>query len=82
MSMQRMRCLWSGAGVVGPAVTTFYFDSTSSGHVTAVANFFTAIAARIPNDCSILVPNTGDNMLETTGAIIGGWTDGSAVTIP
>lgn len=71
--MERLRVQWSGAGVVGPGLTTFYFlDGTAApGDVLA---FFTALVAHLPDDVQITVPNTGDVVQVTTGKITGSWT--------
>lgn len=70
--MERLRVQWSGAGVVGPGLTTFYFlDGTADP--AGVLAFYTALAAQLPDDVQITVPNTGDVMQVTTGAITGSW---------
>lgn len=81
MTIQRLRVLWEGAGVVGPSVSTFYFSDGDIGFVADVGNFFTALVALIPNDVSIVVPSAGDAINEVNGAITGSWTDGNDVVV-
>ena len=80
-NLARMRVAWSGAGVVGPGVTTLYFDEAASGFTAAVKTFFTAVQGRVPVSVTWTVPNTGDLVDVATGDITGTWTDGTAGTI-
>lgn len=82
MTINRVRVTWSGVGVVGPSVSTFYFGGSDSGFTAAIGTYFTSIANLLPNDVTIFVPNTGDQLNETTGVITGGWVDGTNVTVP
>jgi len=74
-NLKRVRVVWSGSGVVGPGVSTFYFVSAATGFPTDLQTFFQAIKAALPSSVTVSVPNTGDTIDETTGALVGVWTD-------
>jgi len=63
--------------VVGPGVSTFYFDQAGSGFNAGLKTFFTAIAGRVPATVLWTVPNVGDLIDTGTGDIVGTWTDGT-----
>lgn len=73
----RMRVAWGGAGVTGPGLSTFYFDQAGSGFPADVRAFFEAIKANIPSNVTITVPNDGDIIEDTTGALTGAWSEPS-----
>lgn len=78
MSMDRVRVAWSGNGVVGPGLSTFYFTTGNAAtFVDDVLTFYTAFAAHLPDDVTITVPTTGDSIDEFTGVIAGGWSGGT-----
>jgi hypothetical protein len=70
--MDRIRVAWSGPGVAGPGLTTFY---TISGEMDpgAVLTFFDAIKAQLPDDVQLTIPSSGDSMSEIGGAITSSW---------
>lgn len=72
-TLERMRVVWTGSQVVGPAVSTFYFSDTNADP-TAVFDFFDDIKAHIPAGVQITVPSSGDKINDATGALIGAWT--------
>lgn len=74
-NLARLRVPWTGSQVVGPSVTTFFFDSAISGFPGAVFDLFDALKAQIPTSVQLAVPNTGDILTDTTGAINGTWTE-------
>lgn len=78
--IKRVRCEWSGSGVTGPGLSTFYFTSTATGFPADLQTFFQAIKALIPTSCTITVPNTGDVLDASTGALTGTWTDAGGST--
>lgn len=71
--MNRLRVAWSGPGVAGPGLSTFY---TVNGTMdpSDFVTFFTAIAGLLPDDVQLTIPSAGDNITEIGGAITGGWT--------
>lgn len=80
--LHRMRVSWSGAGVVGPGVSTFFVDPAVQEFSPAAFNtFFTAIQGKFPNVITWQIPNNGDSIEETTGALLGTWSAGSASTV-
>lgn len=73
-SIYRMRVKLTGAPVIGPSVTTFYMDtSPTSSDVTAVRTFFTSLEPHFPLGLYWEVPDGGDVIEATTGAISGAW---------
>lgn len=68
-----MRVAWSGPGVVGAGLTTFYFTPGTADPADIKA-FFTAEAGRLPDDVQITVPSSGDVIDPVTGEITGTWT--------
>lgn len=79
--MWRLRCSWTGSGVVGPGVSTFYALDTSPGFPAAVRAFLNSQAGSYPAGTSIQVPNNGDVLDPATGALTGSWTDGSTPAV-
>lgn len=67
---------WSGA----PGLSTFYFGS-SSIDMTALRTFWDAIKSNIPSGITIQVPNTGDQIQDTTGQISGVWGGGPSQSV-
>ena len=79
--LNRMRCAWAGPGVIGPAVTTFYFDPSGTAVPAAVFTFWDAIKTRLPSAVTINIPNTGDQIEATDGELQGVWTQGTASAV-
>lgn len=81
-TLSRMRVTWGGSTVVGPGVSTFYFNSVSmAGLPAAVASFFTTIKNFIPAGTSIVVPGVGETIDEATGALNGAWSASGGATV-
>lgn len=76
-TLERIRVTWSGSGVVGPGLTTFFFTQPTGALPSAVRTFFSSLAALFPPSVTIQVPNNGDLIDEATGALAGTWTVGS-----
>lgn len=81
-ALHRMRVAWSGAGVVGPGVTTFFVDPAVQEFVPdQVKTFFSSIAVKFPNTVTWTIPNNGDSIEETTGALLGSWSVSGGGTV-
>lgn len=81
-TLHRMRVAWSGAGVVGPGITTFFVDPAVQEFVPdQVKTFFTSIAVKFPNTVTWTIPNNGDSIEETTGALTGAWSVAGGGTV-
>ena len=78
--LKRVRCPWTGGGVVGPSVSTFYFTSSGTGFSASLQAFFQAIKASLPDDVVVTVPNTGDIINDDDGTLAGIWTDSGGST--
>lgn len=74
MAIQRLRCEWTGTGVEGPGLTTFYAeaDGTLAIQVGAAA-FFAQVTPMIPTGTTITIPQGGDLIDEATGELTGTW---------
>ena len=83
-NLARVRALWSGEDVVGPGVTTLYFEESGSGFVADTVAMFETLKALFPIGTVITVPNDGDLIDVATGELSGSWTDAAAgpVTAP
>lgn len=73
--IKRVRVTWSGAGVVGPAVSTFYYGATASGFPADIKTFFTSFRALVPDSVQWNIPNSGDTISVETGQPTGTWSD-------
>jgi len=80
-NLARVRVSWSGPAVVGPGISTFYFDEAGSGWTADLATFFNVVKAWIPVGTSMTVPNNGDLIDAASGELSGTWTDGSTSVI-
>lgn len=75
-NLARLRCPWSGSPVVGPGLSTFYFDPADVGAADAVFDFFTATGTLLyPTGLSITVPSSGDIINDVNGELTGTWSD-------
>lgn len=81
MNLHRVRAGWSGAGVVGAAISTFYWDATDTVFVGKIASFFTELAAGLYGGTSVNIPTSGDDIDSVTGEITGTWTDPGGHTV-
>jgi len=77
-NLARVRTVWSGTGVVGPGVSTFYFSEAGSGWVSALNSFWTALAASFPSTITWSTASSGDLIDVATGGLAGTWNDGTS----
>lgn len=80
-NLARVRSVWSGTGVVGPGVSTFYFDEADSGFLAGVHAFWLALQSAIPSGVTITSQNSGDLIDVGSGDITGSWTEGTTSTV-
>lgn len=82
MAIQRLRCEWTGDGVEGPGLTTFFAEADGTVAIAVGATgFFDAIKQLLPAGTTVRVPNGGDVLDETTGALVGTWGTSSSTQI-
>lgn len=82
MALQRLRCAWTGTGVEGPGLSTFFAEADGTVAISVAASaLFDAVKAIIPTGTSIQVPNGGDVIDEMTGTLTGTWGTSSSTTI-
>lgn len=67
--------MWSGTGVVGTGLSTFYFTAGGTGMAAAVTTFFSTCKPEFPDEVTVTVQNTGDVLDDTTGEITGTWSE-------
>lgn len=79
--LARLRIDWSGSALVGPGLTTLYFDSSKSGFSAAVVTFMNAIKAQHPAGVSWTVPGFGDLIDSETGDLTGAWSETGGNTV-
>jgi hypothetical protein len=83
-SLHRVVLAWSGAPIVGAAVTVLHFDGSnqSAPPVAAIKTAFQGAVSLFNGNVTITVPNSGDTIDDRTGALTGVWsgTGGGSVT--
>lgn len=77
----RIRSVWQGAAVIGPGVSTLYWDEADSGFVAKLNTFWTSLAAWIPTGIVITTQGSGDLLDVASGTLSGTWTDGGTSTV-
>jgi hypothetical protein len=80
VNMDRVRVVNAGSPG-GNASTNFYCLVGTSGVVSALVTFFTALKAYIPSSITMQVPASGDTLNDATGQLVGSWsaTGGASV---
>lgn len=83
MKLHRMVLEWAGPQVTGRAVTVLHFDGTEEAAppVAAIKTAFTSLAPGLPTGVSIVIPNGGDSIDDTTGDLDGFWSSTAGGTI-
>lgn len=82
-TIYRMRVAWAGSPVVGPGLSTFYLNSVPvPADIAALNAFFTAcLAGKTPTGVTWSIPDGGDEIESTTGALVGGWGTGTTTGV-
>lgn len=75
-NLVRVRTVWTGTPLVGPTVSTFYFDEIHVGFVADLHTFWAAVGNRFPPGITWTTDNVGDLIDVATGELSGTWTDG------
>ena len=82
MALQRLRCEWTGTGVEGPGLSTFFAEADGTVAISVGATgLFNAVKSWIPSGTTIYVPNGGDVIDEMTGTLTGTWGTSGGTTI-
>lgn len=79
-TLQRVRCPWTGSGVPGGGVSTFYVADPDLPNLSALREFFAANQASFPTTVSVNFPNSGDIIDVASGQITGTWSVPGTVT--
>lgn len=76
MHLFRVPVAWSGGNVVGTAVNVLHFDGSnqSAPPVGGVQSAYDFLAQILNIGTAVAVPNSGDIIEDTTGALVGTWT--------
>jgi hypothetical protein len=83
-TLNRLVVAWSGTAVTGAAVSVLHFSASDNAAppVAAVKAAFGLFPTLFPAGTVITIPNSGDKIDDTTGALTGVWaaTGGGSVT--
>jgi len=77
--MKRVYVVWNGATGL-PGVSVMY-GGTASDPTGDILTFFNAVKAFFPTGLTWQVPNSGDLVNDTNGALTGGWTGTGGGTV-
>jgi hypothetical protein len=77
-NLARVRVVVGGGAVVGPSVSTFFFNAAGTGWTSDLTNFYDAVKNRHPSSVTFQIPRSGDILDETTGDLVGSWTEAVA----
>ena len=80
-NLARVRVQWGGLGVVGPGLSTHYFDEAGNGWSSDLNVFYDAVKGLFPAGLTWTIPNSGDLIDVATGGISGAWTDAGGGTV-
>ena len=81
-TLGRVRVIWSGTGVVGGGLSTFYSsNSDPSAFADALHDFFTAANGLFPDTVFLQVQSAGETIDEASGDINGVWSGGALAAI-
>lgn len=80
-NLARIRVNWTGSPLVGPSVSTFYWDEADTGYVAKIAALFNAVKNIVAVGVVWNIANTGDLVDIATGELTGSWTDGTTTTV-
>lgn len=80
-NVNRIRIVWSGAGVTGGGVSTHHWLGTAvASDVTAFKSFYIALTSQMPNTVTMTIPNGGEVIDDNTGDLVSTWTAGTGGT--
>lgn len=72
--LHRYRVVWGGSATTGAGLSTFYTTAIATGVPAALVTFFNALKNFFPSSVNWTIPNAGDVIRDTDGALVGGWT--------
>lgn len=82
-AISRLRCDWTGAGVTGGGVSTFYTEGPPAALQAAIKTLFLGtVRTLLPTSVSVVIPASGETLESTTGVLTGTWSAGTAATVP
>lgn len=75
MQLYRVVINWTGAPVVGNAVTVLHYDGSnqSAPPIAGLKSAFSQYAALFSNNVTLTFPSSGDTIEDTTGHLTGTW---------
>lgn len=77
-TLSRIRVALTGSAVVGPSVSTFYAEGSVSTAVSALRSFYDSIKTALPTGLNVQVANSGDDIDDAAGTLIGTWSSSPA----
>lgn len=73
-TLARVRCVWTGAGVIGGGLSTFWTTNSDGAALAAdVHDYFEAIKGILPPVVQVIVQPSGETIDEATGELNGLW---------
>jgi hypothetical protein len=79
-AISRCRVAWTGTGVVGGGISTFYTEGDPLQLQLALKTFYASLSSRIPTTVTVTVPAAGETLESTTGLLTGAWAAGTPGT--
>ena len=80
-TLARVRVIWSGSGINGSGLSTFYTTGPGSDLSDDLFTFFDSIKGAFPNDVTWTIPTTGDTIDDNTTELNGTWSGGTGGTV-
>lgn len=73
----RVRCTWSGTGIIGPGVSTFHIQGDQGALLAAgLNNFWQSLMGNLPATTNVTIPAGGEVIDDVTGDLTGVWSGG------
>jgi hypothetical protein len=82
-AISRLRVAWTGSGVTGGGLSTFYTEGAPLQLQLAIKDLFLGtVRTLVPTVCTMTVPAAGETFDSATGLLTGAWSEGTAQVIP
>jgi len=78
--LARIRMVWSGTGVVGGGVSTFYCSSsTVAPTLSALSTLMNSTLGSLPPAVNLNIQTSGEILNDVSGAVVGAWSETPAI---
>lgn len=74
-NMKRARVQWTGGGVVGASVSTFFFKTSVTDVAAKLKAFYTSLAGMQTDKVTWEIPSSGEVIDDATGDLISAWSE-------